>query len=159
MVLPIREGDIPGIQLRVRRPLRIDRDQAWRWLTEPGRVERWLADRAEIEPGEHGRLVLERASARTGERVIEIGRTERWNAGRSWALSFRRDDPRWEAPTRLELSVLDAGDGPLIDVFHAGFHRLAMSACLTIWEEYRRHWRQALERLDQVSAGAPGVNR
>jgi hypothetical protein len=147
MVLPIREGDIPGIQLRLRRRLPIDCAEAWRWLSEPRRLESWLAERVEVDAGPRGGIVLERAAAGAGGRVIEIGRTERYEPGRSWVLAFRKEDPKWEAPTRLELALLESDGGCEIDVFQRGFQHLAMSACLTIWEEYRRRWREALARL------------
>jgi uncharacterized protein YndB with AHSA1/START domain len=150
MVLPIREGDIPGIQLRSRRQLRIDRVETWRWLTDPRRLERWLADRAEVEPGPRGGLRLERATTE-GKRLIETGRTERFEPARAWVLAFRQEDPRWEAATRLELSILDGQGGCELDVLQAGFHLQSLSACLTIWEEYRRRWRDALARLDEQS--------
>ena len=148
MVLPIREGDIPGIQLRLRRHLPIDRAEAWRWLTEARRLESWLAERVEVDAGPRGGIVLERSApdAAAG-RVIETGRTERYEPGRSWVLVFRKEDPKWEAPTRLELALVEADSGCEIDVFQGGFQHLSLSACLTIWEEYRRRWRDALARL------------
>jgi uncharacterized protein YndB with AHSA1/START domain len=151
MVLPIREGDIPGIQLRARRRLRVDRAAAWRWLTEPSRAERWLADRVEIDLGPRGGFRWVRETSPAGPALVETGTTERIEPGRVWVLAFHRDDPRWEAKTRLELALLDAEPGCELDVFHAGFQHLAMSACLTIWEEYRRRWRDALARLAEVA--------
>ena len=155
MVLPIREGDIPGIQLRVRRSLPVDRREAWRWLVEPRRVESWLADRAEIDPGPRGGLRLERRDS-AGDAgpappsLIETGRTERYVAGRSWVLAFRKEDPHWERSTRLELTLLETDAGCELDVFQTGFQHLALSTCLTIWEEYRRRWRDALARLGEL---------
>src|SRR5688572_8895316 len=130
MVLPIREGDIPGIQLRARQPLRIDRVETWRWLTDPRRLERWLADRAEVEPGARGGLRLERATP-DGKIVIETGKTERFEPTRAWVLAFRQEDRRWEgAATRLELTLLDGENGCEVDVLQTGFHLLSLSACL-----------------------------
>jgi uncharacterized protein YndB with AHSA1/START domain len=145
MALPIREGDIPGIQLRARRRLGVDCAEAWRWLTERDRLERWLADRVEVDAGPRGGLRLERDSA-SGP-VVETARTERIDRQRAWTLSFRREDRRWEAATRLQLTLLDADRACDLDVLQAGFHLLAMSSSLTIWEEYRRRWRDALEHL------------
>jgi hypothetical protein len=145
MAIPIREGDIPGIQLRTHRRLAIDRAEAWGWLTERERLERWLADRVEVDTGPRGGLRLERDTAEGV--VVETARTERIDLERAWILSFRRDDRRWEAATRLQLTLLDAERGCDLDILQSGFHLLAMSSSLTIWEEYRRRWRDALERL------------
>ena len=79
--------------------------------------------------------------------VVETARTERIDSRQSWTLSFRRDDPRWEAATRLQLTLLDADRACDLDVLQGGFHLLAMSSSLTIWEEYRRRCRDALTRL------------
>jgi uncharacterized protein YndB with AHSA1/START domain len=152
MALPIREGDIPGIQLRARRRLEVDGAEAWRWLTERERLERWLADRVEVDAGPRGGWRLQSDSP--AGTVIETATTERIDPARAWVLSFRRDDPRWEAPTRLELTLLPAGPACDVDVLQAGFHLLAMSWCLTIWEEYRRRWRDALERLAAAASGS-----
>ncbi|HEX2463861.1 MAG TPA: SRPBCC domain-containing protein [Thermoanaerobaculia bacterium] len=149
MALPIREGDIPGIQLRARRRLGVDRAEAWRWLTERDRLQRWLADRVEVDTGPRGGLRLERDT--TAGPVVEIARTERFDPQRAWILSFRREDPHWEAPTRLEIALLEADRACELDVLQNGFHLLAMSWSLTIWEEYRRRWRDALERLADQS--------
>jgi uncharacterized protein YndB with AHSA1/START domain len=145
MALPIREGDIPGIQLRVKRRLDVGRAEAWRWLTEPRQAERWLADRVEIEPGPRGRWRLEYSAG--GRTVIETAQTDHFDPPRSWVLQFRQEDKRWEKSTRLEIALLDDGAGCEVDVLQVGFHHLAMSSSLTIWEEYRRRWRTALERL------------
>jgi uncharacterized protein YndB with AHSA1/START domain len=152
MALPIREGDIPGIQLRARRRLSVDAAEAWRWLTERDRLESWLADRVEVDLSPRGGLRLERAGPAGA--LVETAKTERLDAPRSWVLAFRRDDPRWEAATRLELSTLPHASGCEVDVLQAGFHLLAMSSCLTIWEEYRHRWRDALERLAQRTGGS-----
>jgi uncharacterized protein YndB with AHSA1/START domain len=145
MALPIREGDIPGIQLRVQRRLAVDRVEAWRWLTERERLERWLADRVEVDPGESGGLRLERDSP--AGPVIETATTERIDRERQWILAFRQQDRRWETTTRLELTLHGADGACELDVLQSGFHLLAMSWSLTIWEEYRHRWRDALERL------------
>ena len=46
MTEAIRQGDIPGVQLRRRQVLGVSADEAWRWLSEPDRLALWLADRA-----------------------------------------------------------------------------------------------------------------
>ena len=152
MTLPIREGDIPGIQLRVRRRLAVGRTEAWRWLTESQLAERWIADRVVIELGPRGGWRLERDL--DGRTVIETARTDRFDPGRSWALHFRQEDKRWEASTRIEIALTDDGSACEVDLLQVGFHQLAMSSSLTIWEEYRRRWREALDLLARATAGS-----
>ena len=146
MALPIREGDIPGIQLRARRRLAIDRAEAWRWLTERDRLERWLADRVEVDAGPRGGLRLERDTA--AGPVVETGqdRADRSAARRGPSRFARRTSVGRRRPGSSCRCSMPSG-GCDLDVLQTGFHLLAMSSCLTIWEEYRRRWRDALERL------------
>ncbi|MES1243123.1 MAG: hypothetical protein ABUT39_16040, partial [Acidobacteriota bacterium] len=55
------------------------------------------------------------------------------------------------AATRLTLRVHAAGSGSEVDILQDGFQRLPLSNCLTIWEAYRRRWRDALARLAEVA--------
>ena len=34
-----------------------------------------------------------------------------------------------------------------LDILQEGFEHLSLSTCLTVWEEYRRRWREAAARL------------
>ena len=111
-------------------------------LSEPDRLGLWLAERAEVS--EEG-LTL------TGEGYRERGRTVEIVPPKLWVLSFERLDSGWTSATRLALSVRPLPSGSEVDVLQDGFQRLPLSACLTIWETYRRRWRDALSRLAEVA--------
>ena len=53
----IRQGDIPGVQLRRRQDLAVPAEEAWRWLVEPAKLALWLAREAEVVEGEGGSLL------------------------------------------------------------------------------------------------------
>ena len=140
----IREGDIPGVQLRCRQPLSLSSAEAWGWLTEGAKLAAWLADEAIVEPGPQGSLQLTSAGRR------ERGRTLAWAPPRQWVLAFEHLDASWTAPTRLTLAVHShptVPDVAELDVLQHGFQRLPLSIGLTVWEDYRRRWRAALARL------------
>ncbi|MDX1643218.1 MAG: SRPBCC domain-containing protein [Thermoanaerobaculia bacterium] len=150
MRVPIRQGDIPGVQLRQERQLEAPRLEVWRWLTEPARLERWLAEEVEAlggsEPG--WRLV---GTDEVGAPLIESARQESLESGRRWVLVFRRDEAGWESATRLTFEL--AGDERCtLTVLQQGFERLSLSRCLSVWEQYRHRWRGALDRLEEALA-------
>ncbi|HEX5760903.1 MAG TPA: SRPBCC domain-containing protein [Thermoanaerobaculia bacterium] len=118
----IRQGDIPGVQLRRRQPLPVPCGEAWPWLVEPDRLGRWLAP----APGET-------------LRPLETDPPRR--------LLLSWEETGWRAPTRVTLQLHPAAVGCELDVLHQGFERLPLSTCLTVWEAYRRRWREALARL------------
>lgn len=143
MAEAIRQGDIPGVQLRRRQALAVPPEEAWRWLSEPDRLALWLAGQAEVEEGE---LRL------SGEDFRERGRTIEIVPPKLWVLAFERLDSGWPAATRLTLRVhAVSSSGSEVDVLQDGFQRLPLSTCLTIWETYRRRWRDALARLADVA--------
>ena len=142
MAEAIRQGDIPGVQLRRRQALTVSPEEAWRWLSEPDRLALWLAERAELAEGE---LTL------TGEGYRERGRTIEIVPPKLWVLAFERLDSGWTAATRLTLRVHPLPGGSEVDVLQDGFQRLPLSTCLTIWETYRRRWRDALSKLAEVA--------
>ena len=144
MVEAIRQGDIPGVQLRCRQVLSVPAETAWRWLTEPALLARW-AGRARFEGGPEGALELELEAA--GEAVRERGRTLELAVAERWALAFERLDDGWETATRLVFELTPGDGGCELSVLQQGFEHLPLSRCLTIWEAYRRRWRRALERL------------
>lgn len=117
----IRQGDIPGVQLRRRQALPLPCEEIWPWLVEDEKIARWLPA--------------------TGERRT----TRDSEAPRRLVLAW--EEAGWPAPTRVTLQLHEAAAGCEADVLHQGFERLPLSACLTVWEAYRRRWREALERL------------
>jgi uncharacterized protein YndB with AHSA1/START domain len=156
----IREGDIPGVQLRRRQRLALPREEAWRWLTEPAKLARWLADEAEVEAGPAGSLLLRGASPRVDPPPApwrERGRTVEIAPPELWVLAFERLDAGWTAATRLTLRLsslpgVGVPGGSELDVLQHGFQRLPLSIGLTIWESYRIRWRTALARLAELVA-------
>jgi hypothetical protein len=138
---PIRQGDIPGVQLRCDRELPIPGWELWAWLTRTDRLERWLAESAWIEGDE---LRLE--SHFEAQPLRELGRTIHRVEDRLWVLAFERLDDNWKMATELRLEVFD-GQPARLSVLQRGFERLSLSHCLSVWEFYRRRWRAALDRL------------
>lgn len=140
----IRQGDIPGVQLRRRQDLALPPAEAWRWLVEPEKLVLWLAREAEVDPGPGGeiRLLVEEEPA-----WRERGRTVELAPPGLWVLSYERLDCGWPAATRLTLRLHAAPAGSQIDVLQDGFQRLPLSTCLTVWETYRLRWKEALTRL------------
>jgi uncharacterized protein YndB with AHSA1/START domain len=142
MAEAIRQGDIPGVQLRRRQALAVPPEEAWRWLTEPDRLALWLAERVESDDEEV------RLSGPAGE---ERARTLESSPPGLRILAFEKLGEGWPAATRLTFRVHPAGSGCEVDVLQDGFQRLPLSSCLTIWEAYRRRWRDALARLAEVA--------
>ena len=146
MVEAIREGDIPGVQLRCRRSLPVSVEQAWSWITEADRLPRWIAPEARVEQMAEGLLHIESLSEegtvqREEATTLEISRPQRW------VLAFRRLEAGWEVATRLTLELSPTPEGCVLSVFQEGFEHLPLSECLTIWEAYRRRWRALLIRV------------
>lgn len=151
MVEAIRQGDIPGVQLRRRQELGMSVEAAWGWLTEPGKLRRWLAEEVEVEPGPRGHLLL-RGTDETGAPLQEEGRTLEFAPPRRWVLAFERSAAGWPVATRLTLELTGQPGGCEFSVLQEGFQHLPLSTCLTIWEAYRRRWRTAVEKLAEVSS-------
>ena len=146
----IREGDIPGVQLRRRQRLALPREEAWTWLVEPAKLAHWLADEAEVEMGPAGSLLLKGSESRVDPPPgpwQERGRTVGIAPPELWVLAFERLDAGWSAATRLTLRLHALPDGSELDVLQHGFQRLPLSIGLTVWESYRNRWRAALARL------------
>jgi uncharacterized protein YndB with AHSA1/START domain len=156
VVEAIREGDIPGVQLRRRQALALAREEVWRWVVEPAKLALWLAEEAEIEPGPGGALLLRGSAPRVDPPAApwrERGRTIERVPPHLWVLAFERLDAGWPAATRLTLRLHATPGGCEIDVLQQGFQRLPLSVGLTVWESYRARWRTALARLAEVTAG------
>jgi uncharacterized protein YndB with AHSA1/START domain len=148
----IRQGDIPGVQLRRRQDLSVTPEEAWRWLVEPEKLALWLAHEAQVAGGPEGSLEL----AGTGDPAVEDsgswrerGRTVELLPPKLWVMSFERLDAGWPAATRLTLRLHRIPGGSQIDVLQDGFHRLPLSTGMTVWEAYRLRWKNALFRLAQ----------
>jgi uncharacterized protein YndB with AHSA1/START domain len=144
----IRQGDIPGVQLRRRQDLPLSPEEAWRWLVEPDKLVRWLAQEAQVEEGPGGALHLTGDPVEPGmEGRRERGRTVEIAPPKLWVMSFERLDAGWPAATRLTLRLHRAPGGSQIDVLQDGFQRLSLSTGLTVWEAYRLRWKNALSCL------------
>jgi uncharacterized protein YndB with AHSA1/START domain len=146
---PIRQGDIPGVQLRRRQDLAQSPEEAWRWLVEPDKLALWLACEAVVVEGPGGSLELV-GTGDPDERepvVRERGRTVEVAPPRLWVMAFERLDAGWPAATRLTVRLHRAPGGCQIDVLQEGFQRLPLSAGLTVWEAYRLRWKSSLSRL------------
>jgi uncharacterized protein YndB with AHSA1/START domain len=146
----IRQGDIPGVQLRRRQDLTLTPEEAWRWLVEPEKLARWLAREAQVGLGPGGSLELT-GTGDPGEADPaawrERGRTVEMVPSKLWVMAFERLDAGWPAATRLTVRLHRIPGGCQIDVLQDGFQRLPLSAGLTIWESYRLRWKNALARL------------
>jgi len=149
----IRQGDIPGVQLRCRQVLALPREQAWVWLTEPGHLGRWLAEEVQGETGVGGTLRLTGRDEKGHDRREEI-RIVTWEPPRLQVAAFERLDAGWTSATRLTVEVFPRPEGCEISVLQDGFQNLSLSTGLTVWEEYRRRWRTALARLGTRVAAA-----
>lgn len=141
----IREGDIPGVQLRYRKRLPASAGSVWEWLTRSERQAEWLSAVVELDGDA---ILLSGGGAGAGERLVSRERVE----GRRWLLSLERLGAGWKVATPLELVVSEQGEGAELMAFQSGFQHLALSIGLTEWERYRRRWREAFDRLEQALA-------
>jgi uncharacterized protein YndB with AHSA1/START domain len=141
----IRQGDIPGVQLRRRVALSRPAAVVWNCLLRAELVERWLCAAAHM-PVDAGGGFEWRGAEELGEECVEHGELLRSEPCRRLVLSLRQ--PGWPAQTRLELELAgDADDGCELSVLQHGFEHLPLSDSLTVWETYRDRWRGALTRL------------
>lgn len=146
----IREGDIPGVQLRRRQALAATPEEVWLWLTEPERLAQWLAERVEALPDA---LLLSGSAPRVDPPPgpwKERMRTATLEAPRIWVSSLERIEAGWASATRLSVRLQRLDQGCEIDVLQEGFERLSLSVSLTVWESYRARWRAALARLAEL---------
>lgn len=144
----IRQGDIPGVQLRRRQPLAVPPAEAWRWLTEPALLTRWLAEEAHPEPPDGALLLV--GTGEAGEPRRERATPVESAPPHLWVAQFERLDAGWSAATRLTVRLRPVAAAGEIDVLQEGFQRLPLSIGLTVWETYRRRWRTALAALAEV---------
>lgn len=152
MVEQIRQGDIPGVQLRCRQVLAASPRQTWAWLTEVDRQARWLAESSELESDTAQALVLETSDptgAPLSERLVVLTA----NPPLEWVVDLQNLDGTWPVPTRVRFELTATEDGTELSVLQTGFAHLPLSDCLTIWEAYRLRWRTALGTLADLVAG------
>jgi hypothetical protein len=149
MVERIREGDIPGVQLRVRALVPASAEEAWSWLTEPRRLATWVDARVTAMPDDSGGLILESVTD-SGSRRRERLTTVAGAAPRRWVTDLLDLDAGWPVPTRLTFEISLRGEDTEVSILQQGFAHLPLSDCLTIWETYRRRWRAALVRLAEA---------
>jgi hypothetical protein len=105
-----------------------------------------LAASVRLEQGPPIALLLETVDE-DGSRLREAGTTLDRDRPRLWSLAFQQTDAGWPVATRLTFELLPHADGCELSVLQEGFEHLPLSECLTIWEAYRRRWREALARL------------
>jgi uncharacterized protein YndB with AHSA1/START domain len=133
----IRQGDVPGVQLRRRREVALPLEELWPWLVEPERLARWLADEIAVD----GAALRLASPGRRAERAEMLEQ----EPPRLLRFTFERDG--WGASTRLTLRLHRVLAGAEVDLFHEGFHRLPPALSLPLWEEHRKRWESALDRL------------
>jgi len=139
----IRQGDIPGVQLRQRVQLARPTDELWLWLVDDARLERWAAARVERLGAGERRLLL----ADSDGGGCEHWRTVLEATGQRRVVRLERPHEAWRVATPLTFEIRPAADGAGLSVLQEGFHQLTLSSCLSVWEQYRRRWRVALARL------------
>lgn len=147
----IRQGDVPGVQLRCRQQLAAPVEEVWPWLVGIKRLERWFASRVQADVGPQGVLQLESVDE-AGAASYQEATTLELEAPHRWVLAFLQTEPPWPAATRLTLELSPTESGCELSVYQTGFAHLPLSDCLTIWESYRRRWRLALARLAEAIA-------
>ncbi|MCZ6726639.1 MAG: SRPBCC domain-containing protein [Acidobacteria bacterium] len=152
MVEAIRQGDIPGVQLRCRRALTAGAATAWDYLVEPRHLEDWLCRQARLTAAVASDFEW-RGSAELGEDSIEQGTILAIEPPHLLVATLRQ--PAWVAATRLEIEIVADGQACEISVLQRGFEHLPLSQGLTVWETYRRRWSAALERLARLDRTAP----
>lgn len=151
----IRQGDIPGVQLR----RRVDvpgSPPAWVWpfWVEAEKQSRWLSDRARIEDGPPAVFWLESDDPQGGVRREYAEVFERAEPQRL-VLGLRQLDAGWNAATMVTVELARSEAGCQVMVFQEGFQQLPLSVGLTVWEYSRARWARALERLAKI-AGREG---
>jgi uncharacterized protein YndB with AHSA1/START domain len=145
----IRQGDIPGVQLRYRKRLAAPAERVWSWLTREERQAVWLGAEAAREGAV---LTLIGGAAGEGERLV----THEMVEGRRWVVALERMGAGWEVATPVVIELLPCEEGLELMVFQSGFQRLKLSIGLTEWERYRRRWREAFDRLERALADPSG---
>jgi uncharacterized protein YndB with AHSA1/START domain len=89
--------------------LPVERERAWKLLTEPGELREWLADEVELEPAEGAPLRVAWWSGESREGFVEEVEERR-------RLRFRWDDDSTGIPSRVEWTLDDAPGGTRVIV-------------------------------------------
>jgi uncharacterized protein YndB with AHSA1/START domain len=99
----VSEQTTPTVERSIVLPL--PADEAWEVVTEREHLERWLAREVELDlrPGGEGRFRLDDGSER--DAVVESV-----DDGRRYAFWWRSTDDDAAPPTRVEISLDEAGD-------------------------------------------------
>jgi len=128
-----------GVQIGVRRTLAASKERIWNFMLSSGGRKLWIGSVPEfrLEKG----FGFASAEGVTGKlTVIEPLRKLR--------MTWKR--PEWERPSRLQLYVLPASQGKTTVAIHQ-----EMLDDVYIRELMRRHWEEALRRIQQETEGAP----
>ncbi len=147
----IRQGDIPGVQLRRRVNVpQSSPERVWAFWVEARKQSRWLCDRARIEDGPPTVFWLE-SDDPLGGTVREVAEVIERAEPQRLVLELRQLDAGWKAATIVTVELAPSEDGCEVMVFQEGFQQLPLSAGLTVWEHARTRWTRALERLEKIS--------
>lgn len=153
----IRQGDIPGVQLRRRGVVPgSSRDVVWPFLVDADKLSLWLCGRAQVGEGAGAVFRLETDLDDGGLRSEFLEVVERLE-GEQLVLGFRQLDVGWTAATKVTLALSEREEGCGVMVFQEGFQQLPLSAGLTAWEHSRARWSRALDRLSRVAGREPRV--
>ena len=102
MQYAIRQGDIPGVQLRYQIRLDLSPTELWSWLVEPDRMRQWLA--GSIEPRQDGDAGwVWRGRDEGGGALAEQTRTLTVDEGRRIVSVFERTDDDWLAEVIVDI--------------------------------------------------------
>lgn len=147
----IRQGDIPGVQLRRRLVISSRQPQeVWPFLAQPELLASWAASSLRSDPDAPDKTVLERY---TGESLI-IEEVEVLSAEEPTTLvmGLRQIDGAGNPATIVTLGLTQVDAGCEVMVFQEGFQQLPLSSCMTAWELARVRWTEALERLAEAAS-------
>lgn len=146
----IRQGDIPGVQLKRRVVVPgSSPERVWPFWVEADRQVCWLGDRARLEEGPPTVFWLESDLAQGGVRREYVEVVERVEPERL-VLGFRQLDAGWTVATKVTVELAQSEAGCRVMVLQEGFQKLPLSLGLTAWEHSRARWGRALERLAEI---------
>jgi uncharacterized protein YndB with AHSA1/START domain len=92
-------------------------ERLWELLTQPEQLVRWWPDVAELEPREGGRVRM----VFSANSSVVNGRVTRFDPPTGLGFTWDREQSPG-APTQVELTVTDLGDGRCrVEVVHSGW--------------------------------------